>query len=303
MFKDRLMDMAKANLSHFKSIDEEVIELIPKYSQEFSTLAAQLVGELESIREALNTWQSCQQSVISGPRVEKEQKEALELLRDRVRASIARIQPAVDDLAERFEVLQQADLSDAGMIMTTNQHTLIQTTLREAKEDLNAIEVEYQLNVANWFEDDLLRPSKNDIQTIPLVMSATTTTTTTTVVEVETVDETVPKLQRQQTLNKAYKEMQQRNVDILEVEGKTKMLAEMMDDMNLLVNTQVEMCDRVDQHVDATNYLIGKSEKDVKQAERRRNATNDKLCIIYAIIFCVAVVFILVGLPKALLFW
>ncbi|CAJ0934541.1 unnamed protein product, partial [Mesorhabditis belari] len=302
MIKDRLAEFrtidSNSSDSNSNSISEEEYELIPTSSQAFSGFVREILPEVDEIQKTIEEWHVEQKAIISRKMVQKHEKEDLEARCLLVRKQLRLVKPSIDEMHLKFQEMKRNSSKQIEIKMIENQYAFVLKLLRDAVELKSCLEVEYKNKIANWFDDELMKPSQHEIVQEsywvelekPIIEVVDET-------ELQTINETKP-LWRAKSINKALREIKKRNDDILEVEQKTKLLHEMMEDLEYVVHTQGEIGNRVEKHTEITKIVMEKVEIQTDQAIVSRKAANNKLCAVMALVLCLFLLFVILNLAR-----
>ena len=256
-----------------------------KNMQSFLAAAAKLESNVEQMKKDVADIKKLQQDMLSTPWPEKSNVTKYESLGEQVRHDATKIGNALKELEKKYDL---KDLSDDSAFKRMKEQQLgtLSTELNLATNEYFKTQAEYMDKMKNRLRRQMsARGESGDDSKINAILEQDSYNVFTDnyVMDVHDAETTL-------------RDLEERNKDILNLEKSVTQVNQLFKDMNLLVSTQGETLQTIEQAVEDTEAHVEGGKVQLKKAnEFRKRARRKKFCICGILIAVVVVIGVIVA--------
>ncbi|XP_064460992.1 syntaxin-1A-like [Ornithodoros turicata] len=248
-------------------------------------------AEVEEIRENIDKIQANVEEVkkkhsaiLSAPQTDEKVKQELEDLMADIKKTANKVRAKLKVMEQNIEQLEQTQMMSADFRIRKTQHSMLSQKFVEVMTDYNKTQTDYrerckariqrQLEITgrmttNEELEEMLESGNPAIFTQGIIMETQ---------------------QAKQTLA----DIEARHADIIKLENSIRELHDMFMDMAMLVESQGEMIDRIEYHVEHARDYIETAKQDTKKALVYQSKARRKCIILIAIAVVLVVIIIII---------
>ncbi|XP_015605061.1 syntaxin-1A isoform X1 [Cephus cinctus] len=289
MTKDRLAALVAAQSDDDDVPDEVSVNVGPP--DDFMT---EFFAEVEEIREMIDKIQTNVEEVkkkhsaiLSAPQTDEKVKMELEDLMADIKKSANKVRAKLKVIEQNIEQEEQTNRSSADLRIRKTQHSTLSRKFVEVMTEYNRTQTDYRERCKGRIQRQLEitgRTTTNEELEEMLEQGNPAVFTQGIIMETQ---------QAKQTLA----DIEARHADIIKLENSIRELHDMFMDMAMLVESQGEMIDRIEYHVEHAVDYVQTATQDTKKALKYQSKARRKMIFIMicVIITVVILITILVG--------
>ncbi|XP_022666819.1 syntaxin-1A-like isoform X3 [Varroa jacobsoni] len=246
-------------------------------------------AEVEEIRENIDKIQTNVEevkkkhsSILSAPQTDEKVKQELDDMMADIKKTANRVRQKLKHMEQSIEQLEQTQMMSADFRIRKTQHSMLSQKFVEVMTDYNKTQTDYrerckariqrQLEITgrvttNEELEEMLETGNPAIFTQGIIMETQ---------------------QAKQTLA----DIEARHADIMKLENSIRELHDMFMDMAMLVESQGEMIDRIEYHVEHARDYIETAKQDTKKALVYQSKARRKKIMI---LICLTILIVILG--------
>ncbi|XP_022699470.1 syntaxin-1A-like isoform X1 [Varroa jacobsoni] len=248
-------------------------------------------AEVEEIRENIDKIQTNVEevkkkhsSILSAPQTDEKVKQELDDMMADIKKTANRVRQKLKHMEQSIEQLEQTQMMSADFRIRKTQHSMLSQKFVEVMTDYNKTQTDYrerckariqrQLEITgrvttNEELEEMLETGNPAIFTQGIIMETQ---------------------QAKQTLA----DIEARHADIMKLENSIRELHDMFMDMAMLVESQGEMIDRIEYHVEHARDYIETAKQDTKKALVYQSKARRKLIFLAILGICLLILFVII---------
>ncbi|XP_053683230.1 syntaxin-1A isoform X3 [Sabethes cyaneus] len=284
MTKDRL-----AALQAAQSDDEDMPEDVAVPVEGPGGFMEDFFNEVEEIREMIDKIQANVEEVkkkhsaiLSAPQSDEKTKQELEDLMADIKKTANRVRGKLKGIEQNIEQEEQTNKSNADLRIRKTQHSALSRKFVEVMTEYNRTQTDYRERCKGRIQRQLEitgRATTNEELEEMLEQGNSAVFTQGIIMETQ---------QAKQTLA----DIEARHADIIKLENSIRELHDMFMDMAMLVESQGEMIDRIEYHVEHAMDYVQTATQDTKKALKYQSKARRKKIMI---LICLTVLGLIVA--------
>ncbi|XP_059219062.1 syntaxin-1A [Stomoxys calcitrans] len=284
MTKDRL-----AALHAAQSDDEETEEVAvnvdathDSYMDDFFAQVEEIRNMIDKVQENVEEVKKKHSAILSAPQSDEKTKQELEDLMADIKKNANRVRGKLKGIEQNIEQEEQQNKSSADLRIRKTQHSTLSRKFVEVMTEYNRTQTDYRERCKGRIQRQLEitgRATTNDELEDMLEQGNPAVFTQGIIMETQ---------QAKQTLA----DIEARHADIMKLETSIKELHDMFMDMAMLVESQGEMIDRIEYHVEHAMDYVQTATQDTKKALKYQSKARRKKIMI---LLCLTVLGIIVA--------
>ncbi|XP_058066774.1 syntaxin-1A isoform X1 [Anopheles bellator] len=284
MTKDRL-----AALQAAQSDDEDMPEDVAVPVEGGGSFMEDFFKEVEEIRMMIDKIQANVEEVkkkhsaiLSAPQSDEKTKQELEDLMADIKKTANRVRGKLKGIEQNIEQEEQTSKSNADLRIRKTQHSALSRKFVEVMTEYNRTQTDYRERCKGRIQRQLEitgRATTNEELEEMLEQGNSAVFTQGIIMETQ---------QAKQTLA----DIEARHADIIKLENSIRELHDMFMDMAMLVESQGEMIDRIEYHVEHAMDYVQTATQDTKKALKYQSKARRKKIII---LVCLSILLIVVA--------
>ncbi|XP_035722786.1 syntaxin-1A-like isoform X4 [Vespa mandarinia] len=293
MTKDRLAALVAA-----QSDDDDVADEVSVNVGGPDDFMTEFFAEVEEIREMIDRIQTNVEDVkkkhsaiLSAPQTDEKVKMELEDLMSDIKKTANKVRAKLKVIEQNIEQEEHTNKSSADLRIRKTQHSTLSRKFVEVMSEYNRTQTDYRERCKGRIQRQLEitgRTTTNDELEEMLEQGNPAVFTQGIIMETQ---------QAKQTLA----DIEARHADIIKLENSIRELHDMFMDMAMLVESQGEMIDRIEYHVEHAVDYVQTATQDTKKALKYQSKARRKMIfiIICVLILAVILICIIIGsLPR-----
>lgn len=270
MTKDRL-----AALQAAQSDDEDMPEDVAVPVED--SFMTDFFNEVEEIREMIDKIQANVEEVkkkhsaiLSAPQSDEKTKQELEDLMADIKKTANRVRGKLKSIEQNIEQEEQSNKSNADLRIRKTQHSTLSRKFVEVMTEYNRTQTDYRERCKGRIQRQLEitgRATTNEELEEMLEQGNSAVFTQGIIMETQ---------QAKQTLA----DIEARHADIIKLENSIRELHDMFMDMAMLVESQGELVDRIEYHVEQSGNYVAQGQQELVQASKYMSKARKKKIMI-----------------------
>ncbi|XP_053683232.1 syntaxin-1A isoform X5 [Sabethes cyaneus] len=284
MTKDRL-----AALQAAQSDDEDMPEDVAVPVEGPGGFMEDFFNEVEEIREMIDKIQANVEEVkkkhsaiLSAPQSDEKTKQELEDLMADIKKTANRVRGKLKGIEQNIEQEEQTNKSNADLRIRKTQHSALSRKFVEVMTEYNRTQTDYRERCKGRIQRQLEitgRATTNEELEEMLEQGNSAVFTQGIIMETQ---------QAKQTLA----DIEARHADIIKLENSIRELHDMFMDMAMLVESQGELVDRIEYHVEQSRDYVAQGQQELVQANKYMSKARKKKIMI---LICLTVLGLIVA--------
>ncbi|XP_035722788.1 syntaxin-1A-like isoform X6 [Vespa mandarinia] len=285
MTKDRLAALVAA-----QSDDDDVADEVSVNVGGPDDFMTEFFAEVEEIREMIDRIQTNVEDVkkkhsaiLSAPQTDEKVKMELEDLMSDIKKTANKVRAKLKVIEQNIEQEEHTNKSSADLRIRKTQHSTLSRKFVEVMSEYNRTQTDYRERCKGRIQRQLEitgRTTTNDELEEMLEQGNPAVFTQGIIMETQ---------QAKQTLA----DIEARHADIIKLENSIRELHDMFMDMAMLVESQGEMIDRIEYHVEHAVDYVQTATQDTKKALKYQSKARRKLILI-VICLTIAVIILII---------
>ncbi|XP_038117650.1 syntaxin-1A isoform X1 [Culex quinquefasciatus] len=286
MTKDRLAAL-QADLAA-QSDDEDMPEEVAvpveggNFMEDFFQDVEQIREMIDKIQANVEEVKKKHSAILSAPQSDEKTKQELEDLMADIKKTANRVRGKLKSIEQNIEQEEQTNKSNADLRIRKTQHSALSRKFVEVMTEYNRTQTDYRERCKGRIQRQLEitgRATTNEELEEMLEQGNSAVFTQGIIMETQ---------QAKQTLA----DIEARHADIIKLENSIRELHDMFMDMAMLVESQGEMIDRIEYHVEHAMDYVQTATQDTKKALKYQSKARRKKIII---LICVSILLIVVA--------
>ncbi|XP_011501946.1 PREDICTED: syntaxin-1A isoform X1 [Ceratosolen solmsi marchali] len=283
MTKDRLAALVAA-----QSDDDDVADEVSVTMGGTDDFMTEFFAEVEEIREMIDKIQTNVEEVkkkhsaiLSAPQTDEKVKMELEDLMADIKKTANKVRAKLKVIEQNIEQEEHTNKSSADLRIRKTQHSTLSRKFVEVMTEYNRTQTDYRERCKGRIQRQLEitgRTTTNEELEEMLEQGNPAVFTQGIIMETQ---------QAKQTLA----DIEARHADIIKLENSIRELHDMFMDMAMLVESQGEMIDRIEYHVEHAVDYVQTATQDTKKALKYQSKARRKMIFIMT---CIAVSFVII---------
>uniref|UniRef100_A0A1E1XFB6 Putative snare protein syntaxin 1 n=1 Tax=Amblyomma aureolatum TaxID=187763 RepID=A0A1E1XFB6_9ACAR len=281
MTKDRLGALKAAQGEDDVSV---TVEEGANFMDEFFAEVEEIRENIDKIQANVEEVKKKHSAILSAPQTDEKVKHELEDLMADIKKTANKVRAKLKVMEQNIEQLEQTQMMSADFRIRKTQHSMLSQKFVEVMTDYNKTQTDYrerckariqrQLEITgrmttNEELEEMLESGNPAIFTQGIIMETQ---------------------QAKQTLA----DIEARHADIIKLETSIRELHDMFMDMAMLVESQGEMIDRIEYHVEHARDYIETAKQDTKKALVYQSKARRKCIIIISIVAVILIIIIII---------
>ncbi|XP_038117655.1 syntaxin-1A isoform X4 [Culex quinquefasciatus] len=284
MTKDRLAAL-QADLAA-QSDDEDMPEEVAvpveggNFMEDFFQDVEQIREMIDKIQANVEEVKKKHSAILSAPQSDEKTKQELEDLMADIKKTANRVRGKLKSIEQNIEQEEQTNKSNADLRIRKTQHSALSRKFVEVMTEYNRTQTDYRERCKGRIQRQLEitgRATTNEELEEMLEQGNSAVFTQGIIMETQ---------QAKQTLA----DIEARHADIIKLENSIRELHDMFMDMAMLVESQGEMIDRIEYHVEHAMDYVQTATQDTKKALKYQSKARRKKIFI---IVCVAITLVI----------
>ncbi|XP_063702605.1 syntaxin-1A isoform X3 [Culicoides brevitarsis] len=248
-------------------------------------------NEVEEIREMIDKIQANVEEVkkkhsaiLSAPQSDEKTKQELEDLMADIKKTANRVRGKLKGIEQNIEQEEQANKSNADLRIRKTQHSTLSRKFVEVMTEYNRTQTDYRERCKGRIQRQLEitgRTTTNEELEEMLEQGNSAVFTQGIIMETQ---------QAKQTLA----DIEARHADIIKLENSIRELHDMFMDMAMLVESQGEMIDRIEYHVEHAMDYVQTATQDTKKALKYQSKARRKKILILACLIISLIILLII---------
>uniref|UniRef100_A0A1A9UFP4 t-SNARE coiled-coil homology domain-containing protein n=1 Tax=Glossina austeni TaxID=7395 RepID=A0A1A9UFP4_GLOAU len=283
MTKDRLAALHAAQSDDEESEDVAVnVDTHDSYMDDFFAQVEEIRGMIDKVQENVEEVKKKHSAILSAPQSDEKTKQELEDLMADIKKTANRVRGKLKGIEQNIEQEEQQNKSSADLRIRKTQHSTLSRKFVEVMTEYNRTQTDYRERCKGRIQRQLEitgRATTNEELEDMLEQGNPAVFTQGIIMETQ---------QAKQTLA----DIEARHADIMKLETSIKELHDMFMDMAMLVESQGEMIDRIEYHVEHAMDYVQTATQDTKKALKYQSKARRKKIMI---LICLTVLGIIVA--------
>ncbi|XP_038117656.1 syntaxin-1A isoform X5 [Culex quinquefasciatus] len=284
MTKDRLAAL-QADLAA-QSDDEDMPEEVAvpveggNFMEDFFQDVEQIREMIDKIQANVEEVKKKHSAILSAPQSDEKTKQELEDLMADIKKTANRVRGKLKSIEQNIEQEEQTNKSNADLRIRKTQHSALSRKFVEVMTEYNRTQTDYRERCKGRIQRQLEitgRATTNEELEEMLEQGNSAVFTQGIIMETQ---------QAKQTLA----DIEARHADIIKLENSIRELHDMFMDMAMLVESQGEMVDRIEYHVEQSRDYVATGQEQLVQASKYMSKARKKKIFI---IVCVAITLVI----------
>ncbi|CAH1728312.1 unnamed protein product [Chironomus riparius] len=284
MTKDRLAALQAAQSDDEDAGMDDVAINVDGFMEEFFTEVEEVREMIDKIQYNVEEVKKKHSAILSAPQTDEKTKQELEDLMADIKKNANRVRGKLKNIEQNIEQEEQGKSASADLRIRKTQHSTLSRKFVEVMTEYNRTQTDYrerckariqrQLEITgkattNEELEEMLEQGNSAVFTQGIIMETQ---------------------QAKQTLA----DIEARHADIIKLENSIRELHDMFMDMAMLVESQGEMIDRIEYHVEHAMDYVQTATQDTKKALKYQSkARRKKILIMICLVITAAILIIL----------
>uniref|UniRef100_A0A1Q3EU83 Putative snare protein syntaxin 1 n=1 Tax=Culex tarsalis TaxID=7177 RepID=A0A1Q3EU83_CULTA len=271
MTKDRLAALQAAQSDDEDMPEEVAVPVEGNFMEDFFQEVEQIREMIDKIQANVEEVKKKHSAILSAPQSDEKTKQELEDLMADIKKTANRVRGKLKGIEQNIEQEEQTNKSNADLRIRKTQHSALSRKFVEVMTEYNRTQTDYRERCKGRIQRQLEitgRATTNEELEEMLEQGNSAVFTQGIIMETQ---------QAKQTLA----DIEARHADIIKLENSIRELHDMFMDMAMLVESQGEMIDRIEYHVEHAMDYVQTATQDTKKAlEYQSKARRKKIMIL-----------------------
>ncbi|XP_037092451.1 syntaxin-1A-like isoform X1 [Pollicipes pollicipes] len=286
--KDRLAALKAAQSDDDDGPDDVTVNVDNRegFMDDFFAEVEEIRENIDKIQANVDEVKKKHSAILASPTTDEKVKQELEDLMADIKKTANRVRGKLKGIEQGIEQEEHTNKSSADLRIRKTQHATLSRKFVEVMTEYNRTQTDYRerckgrikrhmditgKNTTDKELEDMLEQGNPAVFTQGIIMETQ---------------------QAKQTLA----DIEARHADIMKLENSIRELHDMFMDMAMLVESQGEMIDRIEYHVDQSVDYVGKAMEDTKKALKyQRGARRKKIMIMVCVTVLVVILVTTIG--------
>lgn len=285
MTKDRLAALQAAQSDDEDMPEDVAVPVEGSFMEDFFKEVEEIRMMIDKIQANVEEVKKKHSAILSAPQSDEKTKQELEDLMADIKKTANRVRGKLKGIEQNIEQEEQQSKSNADLRIRKTQHSALSRKFVEVMTEYNRTQTDYRERCKGRIQRQLEitgRATTNEELEEMLEQGNSAVFTQGIIMETQ---------QAKQTLA----DIEARHADIIKLENSIRELHDMFMDMAMLVESQGEMIDRIEYHVEHAMDYVQTATQDTKKALKYQSKARRKKILI-AICVLVTIVILIVFL-------
>ncbi|XP_052896390.1 syntaxin-1A isoform X3 [Anopheles moucheti] len=282
MTKDRLAALQAAQSDDEDMPEDVAVPVEGSFMEDFFKEVEEIRMMIDKIQANVEEVKKKHSAILSAPQSDEKTKQELEDLMADIKKTANRVRGKLKGIEQNIEQEEQQSKSNADLRIRKTQHSALSRKFVEVMTEYNRTQTDYRERCKGRIQRQLEitgRATTNEELEEMLEQGNSAVFTQGIIMETQ---------QAKQTLA----DIEARHADIIKLENSIRELHDMFMDMAMLVESQGEMVDRIEYHVENSRDYVTTGQQDLVQAVKYMAKARKKkiwiaICVLIAIIILV----------------
>lgn len=282
MTKDRLAALQAAQSDDEDMPEDVAVPVEGSFMEDFFKEVEEIRMMIDKIQANVEEVKKKHSAILSAPQSDEKTKQELEDLMADIKKTANRVRGKLKGIEQNIEQEEQQSKSNADLRIRKTQHSALSRKFVEVMTEYNRTQTDYRERCKGRIQRQLEitgRATTNEELEEMLEQGNSAVFTQGIIMETQ---------QAKQTLA----DIEARHADIIKLENSIRELHDMFMDMAMLVESQGEMIDRIEYHVEHAMDYVQTATQDTKkalkyQSKARRKKILIAICVLVTIIILV----------------
>ncbi|XP_049541861.1 syntaxin-1A isoform X2 [Anopheles darlingi] len=282
MTKDRLAALQAAQSDDEDMPEDVAVPVEGSFMEDFFKEVEEIRMMIDKIQANVEEVKKKHSAILSAPQSDEKTKQELEDLMADIKKTANRVRGKLKGIEQNIEQEEQTSKSNADLRIRKTQHSALSRKFVEVMTEYNRTQTDYRERCKGRIQRQLEitgRATTNEELEEMLEQGNSAVFTQGIIMETQ---------QAKQTLA----DIEARHADIIKLENSIRELHDMFMDMAMLVESQGEMIDRIEYHVEHAMDYVQTATQDTKKALKYQSKARRKKIII---LVCLSILLIVVA--------
>ncbi|XP_062710396.1 syntaxin-1A isoform X3 [Aedes albopictus] len=280
MTKDRLAALQAAQSDDEDMPEDVAVPVEGSFMEDFFNEVEEIRIMIDKIQANVEEVKKKHSAILSAPQSDEKTKQELEDLMADIKKTANRVRGKLKGIEQNIEQEEQTNKSNADLRIRKTQHSALSRKFVEVMTEYNRTQTDYRERCKGRIQRQLEitgRATTNEELEEMLEQGNSAVFTQGIIMETQ---------QAKQTLA----DIEARHADIIKLENSIRELHDMFMDMAMLVESQGELVDRVEYHVEQSGNYVAQGQQELVQANKYMSKARKKKVLIAV---CVAITLII----------
>ncbi|XP_058837979.1 syntaxin-1A isoform X5 [Topomyia yanbarensis] len=276
MTKDRLAALQAAQSDDEDMPEDVAVPVEGGFMEEFFKDVEDIREMIDKIQANVEEVKKKHSAILSAPQSDEKTKQELEDLMADIKKTANRVRGKLKAIEQNIEQEEQTNKSNADLRIRKTQHSALSRKFVEVMTEYNRTQTDYRERCKGRIQRQLEitgRATTNEELEEMLEQGNSAVFTQGIIMETQ---------QAKQTLA----DIEARHADIIKLENSIRELHDMFMDMAMLVESQGDLVDRIEYHVEQSGNYVAQGHQDLVQASKYMSKARKKKILIAV---CVAI--------------
>lgn len=270
MTKDRLAALQAAQSDDEDMPEDVAVPVEGNFMEDFFQEVEQIREMIDKIQANVEEVKKKHSAILSAPQSDEKTKQELEDLMADIKKTANRVRGKLKGIEQNIEQEEQTNKSNADLRIRKTQHSALSRKFVEVMTEYNRTQTDYRERCKGRIQRQLEitgRATTNEELEEMLEQGNSAVFTQGIIMETQ---------QAKQTLA----DIEARHADIIKLENSIRELHDMFMDMAMLVESQGEMVDRIEYHVEQSKDYVATGQQQLVQANKYMSKARKKKIMI-----------------------
>uniref|UniRef100_A0A2M3ZGQ1 Putative snare protein syntaxin 1 n=1 Tax=Anopheles braziliensis TaxID=58242 RepID=A0A2M3ZGQ1_9DIPT len=287
MTKDRLAALQAAQSDDEDMPEDVAVPVEGSFMEDFFKEVEEIRMMIDKIQANVEEVKKKHSAILSAPQSDEKTKQELEDLMADIKKTANRVRGKLKGIEQNIEQEEQTSKSNADLRIRKTQHSALSRKFVEVMTEYNRTQTDYRERCKGRIQRQLEitgRATTNEELEEMLEQGNSAVFTQGIIMETQ---------QAKQTLA----DIEARHADIIKLENSIRELHDMFMDMAMLVESQGEMVDRIEYHVEkSTDYVTSGGENLVQAVKYMSKARKKKIMILICLTVLVIILVVFLAI-------
>ncbi|XP_062710397.1 syntaxin-1A isoform X4 [Aedes albopictus] len=270
MTKDRLAALQAAQSDDEDMPEDVAVPVEGSFMEDFFNEVEEIRIMIDKIQANVEEVKKKHSAILSAPQSDEKTKQELEDLMADIKKTANRVRGKLKGIEQNIEQEEQTNKSNADLRIRKTQHSALSRKFVEVMTEYNRTQTDYRERCKGRIQRQLEitgRATTNEELEEMLEQGNSAVFTQGIIMETQ---------QAKQTLA----DIEARHADIIKLENSIRELHDMFMDMAMLVESQGELVDRVEYHVEQSGNYVAQGQQELVQANKYMSKARKKKIMI-----------------------
>lgn len=270
MTKDRLAALQAAQSDDEDMPEDVAVPVEGSFMEDFFNEVEEIRIMIDKIQANVEEVKKKHSAILSAPQSDEKTKQELEDLMADIKKTANRVRGKLKGIEQNIEQEEQTNKSNADLRIRKTQHSALSRKFVEVMTEYNRTQTDYRERCKGRIQRQLEitgRATTNEELEEMLEQGNSAVFTQGIIMETQ---------QAKQTLA----DIEARHADIIKLENSIRELHDMFMDMAMLVESQGELVDRIEYHVEQSGNYVAQGQQELVQANKYMSKARKKKIMI-----------------------